>query len=289
MTRRTIRAVGIYPNFSKRRCRKVFGELVSWLRHEGCSVWVSEELDGALPAEIDRAPRQELAAKIDLLVVLGGDGTLLSAARALYPQQVPILGVNFGGLGFLTEVTVRQLYPALEQTLRGDYTIERRMMLRVSILGRDRKVRATLYGLNEAVVHEAGHRLIEVTLSIGETKVGVFKGDGVIIATPTGSTGYSLSSGGPILEPLLDSLIATPVCPHNLAIRPLIFPAHEALQVDWCREGGAVCLALDGQVSLELHPRESLVATRAEKSSCFVQLNQRSFWKVVREKLKWGA
>ncbi len=289
VTRRTIHAVGVYPNFAKRRCRKVFQELVAWLRGEKCTVWVSDDTEGPLPPEVKRLPQQQLSRTIDLLVVLGGDGTLLSAARALYPHQVPILGVNFGGLGFLTDVHIRQIFEAMEQTLRGDYGIERRMMLRISIMGRNGKPRATLHGLNDAVLHGSGQHLLELGMTIGKTLVGRFKADGIIVATPTGSTAYSLSSGGPIVEPLLDALIASPICPHTLAIRPLIFPAYETIRLEWRREGAKGYLAVDGQVFLEVRPGESVLVGRADKSSCFVQLRQRSFWEVLRQKLKWGG
>jgi NAD+ kinase len=186
-------------------------------------------------------------------------------------------------------VSVGEVHAALEQTLRGDYSIERRMMLRVSILGVNGKPRATLFGLNDAVLHEGGQGIIELAMSIGDTLVGRFKADGVIVATPTGSTAYSLSAGGPILEPLQDVLIATPICPHSLAIRPLIFPAYDSIRIGWSGKGGHALLVVDGQVTLELHPGEAIVAGRAEKGSCFVQLRQRSFWEVLREKLKWGA
>jgi len=289
MARRMIRAVGIYPNFSKRNCRKVFRDLVAWLFAEGCRVYVGEDVDGRLPEGVERLSPQALARRVHLLVVLGGDGTLLAAARMLFPQEVPIMGVNFGGLGFLAEVSVRELYASLEKTLRGDYTTERRMMLRISILGRNGRPRATLFGLNDAVVREVGQRLIEVTMAIGETRVGRFKADGLVVATPTGSTAYSLSAGGPIVQPLLDALIATPICAHKLAIRPLVFPAYEAIEIQPLSDGGAVHLIVDGQVSLELHPGESVRIGRAAKSSCFVHLRRRSFYDVLREKLKWGA
>lgn len=289
MARRMIRAVGVYPNFSKRRCRAVFGKLIDWLDREGCTVWVAEDLRGVTAREVQRASTATLARKIDLLVVLGGDGTLLAAARSLYPQEVPILGVNFGELGFLTVVPVRQLYASLEATLRGDYSVGRRMMLRVTILAANGRPRATLYGLNDAVVHEADQRLLSITMSIGGTRVGVFRADGVVVATPTGSTAYSLSAGGPIIQPLLDALIATPICPHKLAIRPLIFPAYETVTLLPDTAGRQARLAIDGQVFLELHPGESVCIGRAEKSSCFVQLGQRSFYEILSEKLKWGT
>jgi len=289
MARRMIRAVGIHPNFTKRRCRAVFGQLSAWLLKEGCSVWVSDDLGRELPAGVQRVAPEALGGRLDLLVVLGGDGTLLGAARRLYPRQVPILGVNFGGLGFLAGVAVGDLYGALEQTLRGDYTIERRMMLRASILGRNGRPRATLYGLNDAVVHEVGQRLLDIRMRIGESMVGVFRADGMIVATPTGSTAYSLSAGGPILNPLLDALIATPICAHKLSIRPVVFPAFETIRLEADVSGGEILLAVDGQQVLPLHPGEAVQVGRAEHCSCFVQLRQRTFYDVLREKLKWGT
>lgn len=288
MARRMIRAVGIHPNFTKRRCRAVFGELVAWLQREGCTVWVSEELGEGLPEGVRRAPPEALGQAIDLLVVLGGDGTLLGAARRIYPRQVPILGVNFGGLGFLAGVGVGELYGALAQTLRGDYTIERRMMLHASIVGRNGRARATLFGLNDAVIHEAGQRLLEIRMRIGESMVGHFRADGIVVATPTGSTAYSLSAGGPILNPLLDALIATPICAHKLAIRPLVFPAFEAIRLEVAPGRGEAFLSVDGQQMLPLHQGEAVQVGRAEQSSCFVQLRERTFYEVLREKLKWG-
>jgi len=288
MVRRTVHSVGIYPNFAKRRCRKIFKQLVDWLEHKGCAVWVSEELEGDLPPGVQRAAARELARRIHLLVVLGGDGTLLTAARALYPKEVPILGVNFGGLGFLTDVYVKDLFGAMERTLQGDYAIERRMMLEVSILGSNGRRRARLYGLNDAVVHESGHRLIEIGMTIGKARVGVFKADGLIVASPTGSTAYSLSAWGPIVEPLLDALVAVPICAHMLAVRPLIFPASESINIE-PRDGGDVYLAVDGQVFLELHAGDVVRVKRAPRSSCFVQLRERCFYELLREKMKWGA
>jgi len=289
VTRRTIRSVGIYPNFSKATCRQVFDDLAAWLIKENCRVYVSDDLGEKVSSEIHTVAMTELGAKIDLLIVLGGDGTLLASARALYPYEVPILGVNFGGLGFLTEVQVDSLYEAMVQTLRGDYTIEERMVLRSSIVDSSGKPRATVYGLNDAVLHETHQRLTEISMAIGEVKVGRFRADGMIVATPTGSTAYSLSAGGPVLEPLLDALIATPICPHTLAIRPLIFPAYETLRLNWKLEGGEITLVVDGQVYLEVKPDESLLVGRAERCTRFVHLRQRSFWDILSQKLKWGA
>jgi NAD+ kinase len=289
MARRRIRAVGIYPNFAKRRCRAVFGELAAWLQSEGCSVWVSEELGAEVPEGVQRAPADALGRRAQLMVVLGGDGTLLSAARRIYPHEIPILGVNFGGLGFLTSVSMPDLYTGLRQALEGDYAIERRMMLCATILGRDGRPRAKLYGLNDAVLHEAGQRLIGIRMHIGGTKVGVFRADGLVVATPTGSTAYSLSSGGPILNPLLDALIATPICAHKLSIRPVIFPAFEEILLEPEANSGEAFLAVDGQQMLTLRRGESVLVRRAEHGCRFVQLRQRTFYDVLREKLKWGT
>jgi len=289
MARRMIRSVGIVPNFAKRRCRRTFGELVAWLQAEGCRVFVGEEFQGELPAGVRRLGPPALGEKLDLLVVLGGDGTLLAAARMVLPREVPLLGINFGGIGFLTAATVQELYPALEETLRGEYTIERRMLLRVAIIGRNGRSRATLYGLNDAVLHEAGQRVMEVDMSIGETRVGRFKADGIVVATPTGSTAYSLSAGGPILNPLLDALIATPICAHKLSVRPLVFPAFEVLRLEPGRRRGEAFLSVDGQLLLPLHRGERIEVGRADSCSCFVRLRGRSFYDLLRDKLKWGT
>jgi NAD+ kinase len=289
MARRMIRAVGIHPNFSKRRCRVVFDELVAWLQREGCTVWVSEALGAELPALVQTVPPETLADRVDLLVVLGGDGTLLAAARMLYPREVPILGVNFGGLGFLTGTSVPDLYAALEQVLRGDYVIERRMMLQASILGRDGSARAVIHALNDAVIHEAGQRLVRVRMTIGGTQVGDFGADGLVVATPTGSTAYSLSAGGPILNPLLDALIVTPICAHKLSVRPVIFPAFESILLEPQADRGEVFLSVDGQQLFPLARGDSVLVARAEHNCCFVQLRARSFYDVLREKLKWGT
>ncbi|MBD3236900.1 MAG: NAD(+) kinase [Candidatus Eisenbacteria bacterium] len=288
MPRAKIAAVGVVPNFAKRRCRSVFGELVSWLDARRRSVCVRAGLEGSLPAGVRRVPEERFGQTIDLLVVLGGDGTLLSAARLVYPTEVPILGVNLGGLGFLADVRVRDLYAAMEATLGGQYRIERRMMLEIAVLGRNGRPRAKRHGLNDAVVHEAGHRLIELRVEIGASQVGMFKADGVIVASPTGSTAYSLSAGGPILEPKLNALVAVPICPHMLAVRPLIFPASESILIT-PRGGNGVYLAVDGQEFMDLAAGESVRVRRAPRTACFVQLGQRSFYELLREKMKWGA
>lgn len=288
MPRQKISTIGIVPNFSKRRCRGVFRELVAWLARRRRPVFVSTDIDGTLPVGVHRVAAAELPGAIDLLIVLGGDGTLLAAARLSYPQEVPILGVNLGGLGFLADVRVRDLYPALEATLRGEFSLEKRMMLEIAVIGRNGRPRARFFGLNDAVVHEAGHRLMELRLEIGSSQVGIFKADGVIVASPTGSTAYSLSAGGPILEPQLNAMVAVPICPHILAVRPLIFPATESIRIT-PRGGNAVYLAVDGQEFMDLESGESLRVRRAPRSSCFVQLGHRSFYELLREKMKWGA
>lgn len=288
IAKKKISAVGVYPNFAKRRCRQVFAELVSWLDRRGCEVWVSDQLDGHLPEPLHRASPQELPRRIELLVVLGGDGTLLSASRSLYPHEVPILGVNFGGLGFLADVNVRELFPALERALEGNFAIDRRLMLEVAVLSSGGRSRARLHGLNDAVIHETGHRLTELALTVGGARVGVFKADGVVIASPTGSTAYSLSAGGPILQPKLDAMVAVPICAHMLAVRPLIVHATETIIVE-PTAGAEVNLAVDGQVSLDLRAGESVRVRRAAHRSCFVQLRERSFYELLREKMKWGA
>jgi NAD+ kinase len=283
------RRVGIYPNLSKDECRDVMESLVRFLEERGHESWVSDRLPSPHPAGVHAAPPNELPRHVDFLVVLGGDGTLLSAARLVYPLKVPLMGVNFGDLGFLTDLSVETMFDGLEAVLLGKYHLERRMMLKTMLLSKRGQPRATLYALNDAVVREANFRALQLTTTLAGVTLSSFKADGLIVSTPTGSTAYSLSAGGPIIEPTLQSLIATPICPHRLSVRPLIFPANQTIEVSFGPEDARVHLAVDGQLVIELSPQDRLLARRAERPIYFLQLRPRSFYEVLRAKLKWGG
>ncbi|MBD3336782.1 MAG: NAD(+) kinase [Candidatus Eisenbacteria bacterium] len=281
--------IGIYPNLSKQECRQVMESLIGTLHKKGHETWISDRLVHGTPEAAHAVPPNELPRNVDFLVVLGGDGTLLSAARLVYPRKVPLLGVNFGDLGFLTDVSVESMYEALDAVLAGKSHLERRMMLKVVIKSSRGGNRAVLYALNDAVVREANFRAMRLTTKVAGAPLSTFKADGLIISTPTGSTAYSLSAGGPIVEPTLQTLIATPLCPHALAIRPLIFPSNQTLEVCFGPQDARIELAVDGQLVIELSPHDRLLARRAERPIYFLQLRRRPFYEVLRAKLKWGG
>lgn len=263
--------------------------VIRFIHKRGHETYISDRLLSSYPTATHAVPPADLPAHIDFMVVLGGDGTLLSAARLVYPRKVPLLGVNFGDLGFLTDVSDGSMYEALDAVLEGKCHLERRMMLKITLKSGKGRNRTVLYALNDAVVREANFRALQLNTKIAGAVLSSFKADGLIISTPTGSTAYSLSAGGPIVEPTLQCLIATPICPHTLAIRPLIFPASQTIEVAFDPPEARVELAVDGQLVIELSPQDRLQIRRAEQPIYFLQLRRRPFYEVLRAKLKWGG
>jgi NAD+ kinase len=284
-----VKRVAVYPNLDKPACAKELRRLTAWLKRRGLEVLVPDQESWRPEQHRTPAFGPGQLRDVDILVVLGGDGTLLSAARAIYPRSVPILGINFGGLGFLADVSTDRMLPALEEVLAGRYRREPRMMLRASVVGADGRVVETVHGLNDIVLHQSGQRAIVVDAVLAGTPLGAFRADGLIVATPTGSTAYSLSAGGPIVEPTLNILIATPVCPHTLSLRPLVFPAGQVFELRTRQPETEYRLTLDGQVSLAFRPDQSLRVTRAPRPIWFLQAEDRSFYEVLRAKLRWGG
>ena len=279
--------IGIDPNLSKPGCDEAVRRLSEWLLGQGRSVQVPPHVLPAPPGT-RVVERSDLAAESDLVIVLGGDGTLLSTARHVYPRKVPILGVNFGGLGFLTDLSVEDMFPALERVLAGRYRSETRIMLKVSVLDRNGKTRERRYAMNDLVIHEAGHRILTFLPKLDSTEMGEVKADGLIVATPTGSTAYSLSAGGPILAPTLRALIATPICPHILSMRPIVYPSDQTMMIRFPPSDARIHIVADGQEDLRLQPEESVRIRRAEATIEFLLTQDVTFYDVLRAKLKWG-
>jgi NAD+ kinase len=220
--------------------------------------------------------------------VLGGDGTLLSAARSLRSHNVPILAVNLGGLGFLTSITLDQLYPMLEQVLRGEHRVGERMMLEAQIF-RDRKAAERQTALNDAVVNKGAlSRMLDFDLYVDGDHVGRYRADGLIVATPTGSTAYSLAAGGPIVQPGIDAFVITPICPHMLTNRPLVIPDTSRVEIDFSAADERVYLTLDGQIGFELGPKDRVMITKSANKVTFVRPPRKTYFEVLRSKLRWG-
>lgn len=267
-----IARVGIVPKLESAEAESTAQELAEWLRRRGL--------------EVELAP--SLAKSQDLVIALGGDGTLLATARAL-PSGVPILGVNLGTLGFLTEVSRGDLYPALVQVLAGRYATERRALLNVELQrsgGGTRSFRV----LNDAVVAKSAlARIIELTLRVDGHLIARFRSDGLIISTPTGSTAYNLSAGGPIVHPLLPVVMLTPICPHALSLRPIAVPDSGAIEATLETAKEEVYLTLDGKEGSVLGCGDTVRVTRDAASVCLVKIDSRSFYDNLRGKLRWGG
>jgi NAD+ kinase len=268
-------------------------ELAGWL--EARSVHAVFETDTAalagLPPDRSTVTRDELPATCDLIVVLGGDGTLIGMADRIAHSgaDVPIVGVNFGSLGFLTEITLPELYPSLESVLAGTAQIDERMMLRSRTL-RDGAVHADRLALNDIVITKGAlSRIIELAVSIGDHPVMSVRADGLIIASPTGSTAYNLAAGGPILHPEVDALLLTPIAPHMLTNRPVVIPASSEVRVrPEMNSNEEIFITIDGQSGHALHANDEICITRADHPLRLVRASTRTYFDVLRQKLKWG-
>ena len=283
-----IRSAGIVCKPLKDVVSSMVPALVAWLRERHIEVLVDAETACCIDPGAPALPREQLAENVDLLVVLGGDGTLLSAARALKGHKVPILAVNLGGLGFLTSVTRDELYPLLERVVRGEHQLSQRMMLKAQTI-RNGGIAEQQVALNDAVINKAAlARMLDFDVYVDGAQIGRYRADGLIVATPTGSTAYSLAAGGPIVHPHLDAFVITPICPHMLTNRPLVIPDTSHVEIDIAAAEEPVYLTLDGQVGFQLQSNDRVVIDKSQSRVYFVQSPQKSYFEVLRSKLRWG-
>ncbi|HYT71482.1 MAG TPA: NAD(+)/NADH kinase [Gemmatimonadales bacterium] len=280
--------VGVVGNPSYRDLKTLLAHLAQVAPRLGLTL-VTEEQIGALWPD-PPPPRLAAATHLDCLVTLGGDGTLLRGARTLNGANTPILGINLGRVGFLTTATSQTLDWALDALVRGAYATERRLALEPSIVDAQGKSRTEPIVLNDIVVHKGGvARVIRLRVAVDGEEVGQYSADGIIVSTPTGSTAYSLSAGGPIVVPGVDAIVVTAICPHTLAVRPLVVPAHARVAVEpippWTED---VLVSFDGQVGTTMQPGDRLVAQRADHAVLLVRLGPEGFFARMRKKLQWG-
>lgn len=282
-----VRRIGLILKRKDPRIPALVREVVPWLQSLGVEVFLDE--DSALPDPVPCAilPASRFASSVDVVAVFGGDGTFLHAARMVAPDGIPILGVNLGSLGFLVEVKLEEMRPALHNLILGNYQLEERMLLQVDVIHGDRTL-ARYQALNDAVINKGAiARIIDLEVTVNSELVTITRADGLIVSTPTGSTAYSLSAGGPILYPTLGALIITPICPHTLTNRPVVVP--DRAQVGICLlRGKDVMLTVDGQVGMTLGPGDRLAVKKAESCVRLVQPAGAAFFALLREKMKWG-
>jgi len=283
-----MKSIGIMAKVHDPRCQGVARELVQWLHDRGCTPRLEEHLARhiGLSGGVDAS---ELGACTSLMVVLGGDGTLIAAVRAIGDHDVPVLGVNLGSLGFLTEITLDEMYPTLEGWLAGTVAETSRMMLRVELIRGEEHLHPH-HLLNDVVINKGAlARIVDLETSVDGHYLTTYKADGLIISTPTGSTGYSLSAGGPIVHPGNDAIVVTPICPHTLTNRPIVVsPTAEVRVTLRSMPDEEVYLTLDGQVGVRLEPQDCVRVAVSHRRARLISSPARPYFELLRTKLKWG-
>ena len=282
-----IRTVGIISKPNAPAAGELVPKLIEWLRHRGITVRIDGET-GVYAGGIAGLVRERVPDTCDMLIVLGGDGTLLSAARAMGRREIPLFPVNLGGLGFLTAITVDEVFPELERALRGEHRIARRKLMTAEVV-RGGDVVASFDALNDAVLTKSSiARMIDLDAHVDDQFVCAYKADGLIISTPTGSTAYSLSAGGPIVYPTVDAFCLTPICPHTLTNRPLIVPSQMPIRIVSRAMNEDAYLTVDGQVGNPLEGGDVVECATSDFDVLLIQPPDKTFFDVLRQKLKWG-
>lgn len=282
-----VKTVGIFAKPNAPAAIRLVPELLSWLDEHGIAARL-DDVSAAYAGSAHGLPRPQVPDGCELAIVLGGDGTLLSAARAVAGRAIPVLGVNLGGLGFLTAISVNDLFPELERALTGIHRLTRRRLLHVSVL-RGESVVAQYEALNDVVIAKSSiARIVDLDVWAGDTFVCEYKADGLIVSTPTGSTAYSLAAGGPIVFPTVSAVCITPICPHTLTNRPLIIPADLPVRVVSHMKDEDSFLTVDGQVGGALEPGDVVECRASQSEVLLVQPPDKTFFDVLRQKLKWG-
>ena len=268
-------------------------ELAEWLQAKGIEITLERETAEAMNPplsvpHLNTVEREAIPAAVEMIIVLGGDGTLLSIARLVGRHEVPILGVNLGGLGFLTEISLGELFRVLEKVIQGDYEASEREVFNASVIRRGEKL-AEFTVLNDAVINKGAlARIIDIEVTINGERLATFKSDGLIFSTPTGSTAYNLSAGGPIVHPSLHCMIITPICSHTLTNRPIVIPDDVKIHAVLKTRNQEVILTLDGQQGFSLEFEDGVEVQKAENRIMLIKSPHRHYFGLLREKLKWA-
>lgn len=283
-----MKVIGLLSNMERDRIAHLVNNIHAWLNNRGVTLLLDEKTARRINKSEIGCTRQNMVKQVECLIVLGGDGTLLNSARLAAPNDVPIFGINLGRLGFLTEVDIPHLYESMERLLAGHFTIVERMMLQASVV-RGKQVFESVIGLNDAVITKGAFaRLIKIDAMVDGQHFNSYNADGVIISTPTGSTAYSLSAGGPLVVPDLELMVVTPICPHALWARPLVISADSEVQITLHSRQGEVMLTMDGQHGMPLQYGDIVKIKKTAHRAKFIKLNNRTFFDILRKKLKEG-
>lgn len=288
----SIKRIGVVLKPHQPEALKTMCELTTWLAARDLTLVGGPEIEreaisrrtGCAVAEVEP---EKLAANVDLVLVLGGDGTMIATSRMVGDTEVPVLGVNYGGLGYLAEFRIEELYDALESILSGNYRLDKRVMLAVELAGAENTTRNRV--LNDVVINKSAlARIIEIEAYLNEQFVNSFRADGLIISTPTGSTAYNLSAGGPVIFPSMNAVVITPICPFTLSNRPIVVPDDAIIELRLKTDKEDVALTLDGQVGFPLKLDDRVIIRKSKATFNLVQPMNRNYFDVLRDKLRWG-
>ena len=289
----SIERIGIVLKPHQPEALKTICELAVWLAERdikmvGGPQIERERIEHQTGCSVEEVDPEKLAGEVDLMLVLGGDGTMIGTARMIGDREIPVLGVNYGGLGYLTEFRIEELFSALEAILAGNYRLDRRVMLSVQ-LRRDDNPQMTNRVLNDVVINKSAlARIIEIEAYLNGQFVNAFRADGLIVSTPTGSTAYNLSAGGPVIFPSMNAVVITPICPFTLSNRPIVVPDDAEIELILNTGKEEVALTLDGQVGFPLEMADRVVIKKSRTTFNLIQPSNRNYFDVLRDKLRWG-
>jgi NAD+ kinase len=283
-----IKRVGIVSKPKKTEIREIVPGLLTWLRERNIEAFIDKETGSIMETRERCLTRNAMPAQVDLLIVLGGDGTLLATARALNRKPVPILAVNLGGLGFLTEITREELIPTLEMVVAGTHQTDRRVQIEGELIRAD-EILTPFLALNDVVLNKGAiARILDFDVRVDGEKVSTYKSDGLIVSTPTGSTAYSLAAGGPIVTPSVNAFLITPICAHTLTHRSLVLPDSAKIEVTVKSLREAAYLTVDGQVGIAAHSEDVVRMRKADSYVELVRPPSTPYFEILQKKLKWG-
>ena len=289
----SIRRVGVVVKPNHPEALKTTCHLAEWLDSHGLTFVGTPELDrerieSETHCRLEIVEPEKLAAGVDLIVVLGGDGTMIATSRVMGDYDVPVVGINYGTLGYLAEFRVEEMFQALESIFEGDYRIDTRVRLSVDLV-QGEEILMHQRVLNDVVINKSAlARIIELEAHMDGMLISSFRADGLIISTPTGSTAYNLSAGGPVIYPSMNALVITPICPFTLSDRPIVVPDNSLIELGLRTQKEEVVLTLDGQVGRPIHPEQRVAIRKSLTPFKIVQPKNRNYFEVLREKLRWG-
>ena len=289
----SIKRIGLVLKPHQPEALETICELTQWLTARGIELVGGPEIERdriqqATGCSVREVQSDKLAQEVDLVLVLGGDGTMIATARMIRDSEVPVLGVNFGGLGYLAEFRIEELHSALEAILSGNYRLDKRVMLSVELLRGQESITKNRV-LNDVVINKSAlARIIEIEAYFNQQFVNSFRADGLIVSTPTGSTAYNLSAGGPVIFPSMNAIVITPICPFTLSNRPIVVPDDADIELRLKTDKEDVALTLDGQVGFALEVEDRVMIKKSKTTFKLIQPANRNYFDVLRDKLRWG-